>query len=166
MKTLLNWFGSMSIGAIWNKLKVAILVFAVSFMFWQGLQMTSLQKDVSNLETVQGQLQEQVEQVKENYKTLQLNYQLSAKTSEQYFDSVESLQTKSTELEKSFASLEKRSLPKGTTPREMYEKQPTGASGGLAEGIGVPATGDDLEWRKLLDNTFCEVQPADPKCTK
>lgn len=167
MMTLLSkFFSSLPLGAIWTKLKFALLVLAVSFMFWQGLQMTSLQKDVENLEAVQTNLQEQVKQVEANYKSLQINYQLSAKTGEDYVQSLNSLQTKSTELERSFAALEKKSLQGGTTPRVTYEKRPTGAH---SEPEGVSAgtlDGSDLEWRKLLDDTYCQVHPTNSKCAK
>lgn len=164
MKTLLlNLLGSFSLSGLWNKLKIALLVGAISFMFWQGLQMTSLQKDVSHLETVQTSLQAQVEQVEANYKTLQTNYNQSAKTGEQYFDSLNNLATKSTELEKAFAALE---ASKGTTTRETYEKRSTAAQGASGQVSGGTVDGDDLEWRKLLDNTFCEVHPANARCSK
>lgn len=164
MKTLLlNLFGSFSLSGIWNKVKIALLVGAISFMFWQGLQMTSLQKDVSNLETVQISLQEQVRQVEANYKTLQTNYNQSAKTGEQYFDSLNHLATKSTELEKAFAALE---ASRGTTPREIHEKRPTAAQRAPEQGFGTTADGNDAEWRKLLDNTFCEVHPTNSRCPK
>ncbi|MNL61678.1 hypothetical protein D3C87_1856340 [compost metagenome] len=106
------------------------------------------------------------------------NYKNSARTSLQYFESVNQLNGKSTELEKSFSALEVKAatatqkadaalaLNKGTAPRvsnETSSKQAHKSPGrDSSDGVG----GSDAEWRSLLDKTYCSVYPADIKCIK
>jgi chromosome segregation ATPase len=169
-------FNAATLGSLWGKLKGALLVVAVTFMLWQGFQMTSLQKDVSRLETTQASLQQQVEQVENNYKKLSDIYKQTNKTSSQYIESVKDLSGKSTALEKSFAELERETarasanaskaltMQTSTSARGDDEKRTTELSGALPEGMSGSAADVDLKWRKLLDDTFCTVHPD--KCVQ
>jgi hypothetical protein len=178
MKALFNLLGSLSLTTVWSKVKVGLLVAAVSFMAWQGLQMNSLQNDVTKLETVQSTLQLQVQQMAVDYSLLRDNYKTSAKTSEQYYESVKTLNGKSTELEKSFSALEVKtanaskkadtalSLNKGTAPEVSHETSAAQALKSLERGSSDGSGGSDAEWRQLLDNTYCSAYPTNAKCTK
>lgn len=176
MTALLAMFSSTPFAAVWGKVKLGLLVSAVSFMVWQGFQMTNLQHDVTNLETVQSSLQAQVQQMSIDYSTLRDNYKNSAKTSEQYIESITLLNGKSSELEKSFSALEVKaasasrkadtalSRQTGTTPGVSNE---TRSAQALTSTDGDVSGGDDrtdAEWRQLLDNTYCSLYPADTKC--
>lgn len=178
MMALLSLFGTLPLMTVWSKVKVGLLVAAVSFMVWQGWQMTSLQQDVTKLETVQSSLQIQVQQMSADYSMLRDNYKNSAKTSQQYFESVDVLNGKSTELEKSFSALEVKatqashkadtalSLQKGTAPEVSNETSSAQALTSIGRDSNDGAGGNNAEWRKLLDNTYCSVYPTDTRCTK
>lgn len=171
MKALLSLFSSLPLTTVWGKVKVGLLAGAVAFMVWQGWQMTALQKDVTKLETVQNSLQAQVQQMSVDYSVLRDNYKNSAKTSEQYVQSLTQLNGKTTELERTFTALDKKaaqapSTQPGTTQRASNETRSTQAHqspvGGTAGGVG----GTDADWRQLLDSTFCSTFPTDNKCSK
>lgn len=178
MIALLNLFSSMSLTTVWSKVKVGLLIAAVSFMVWQGWQMQTLQHDVTTLETVQSSLKIQVQQMSVDYILLRDNYKNSAKTSQQYFESVDALNGKSTELEKSFSALELKaanaskkadtalSLRQGTATGASNETSSTQARKSPERGINDRTSSSDAEWRQLLDNTYCSVHPADIKCSK
>ncbi|MDX9668754.1 hypothetical protein [Pseudomonas sp. P8_250] len=178
MKALFNLFSSLSLTTVWSKIKVGLLIAAVSFMAWQGLQMNSLQQDVTKLETVQTSLQLQVQQMSVDYSLLRDNYKNYSQTSEQYLKSVENLNSKSTDLEKSFSELESKaakaykkadtalSLQTGTTPEVNHETNATPALKSLGRGSSDGVDRSDAEWRKLLDNTYCSVYPTDTRCTQ
>jgi chromosome segregation ATPase len=177
MKALFSLISSVSMTTLWAKLKVGLLVSAISFMVWQGWQMNALQHDVTKLETIQTGLQLQVQQISADYTMLRDNYKNSAKTSLQYFESVNQLNGKSTELEKSFSALELKaanasqkadtalSLSKGTATRASNETSSTTARKSLGRDSNDGASGSDAEWRELLDKTYCSVYPTDNKCT-
>lgn len=175
------WFSALSPSAIWSKVKLALLVGSIAFMFWQGWQMTSLKSDVTRLETVQTSLQAQVQQISVDYSVLRDNYKNTAKTSEQYYESVRALGGKSVELEKSFAELElhaamfgNKTLKKPTTALATATGATTGVNNetsstqALTRPVGDAGNGDadtDAQWRKLLDTTYCSVATtSDPKC--
>lgn len=178
MTALLSMISSLPLTTIWGKVKLALLASALAFMVWQGYQMTTLQQDVTKLETVQSTLQAQVQQMSVDYNVLRDNYKNSAKTSEQYIQSVSALNGKSNELEKSFSALEVKaaqasqkadtalSLQRRTTPEVHDETSSTqahtGTVGAGSDGVG----GTDAEWRQLLDNTYCDTFPHDSGCTK
>lgn len=178
MKALIELVSSLPLSAAWSKIKMALLISAVSFMVWQGWQMSSLQKDVTNLEAVQSNLQAQVQQMSVDYSMLRKSYQNSARTGEQYLNSVNELNGKSMQLEKDFSALEKKalsashkadtalSLHKGTTPRVSNETSSTQARTSPVEDASSGASGSDAEWRQLLDNTYCSVYPTDINCPK
>ena len=171
MKALLSLFSSLPLTTVWGKVKVCLLAGAVAFMVWQGWQMAALQKDVTKLETVQSSLQAQVQQMSVDYSVLRDNYKNSAKTSEQYVLSLNQLNGKSTELERTFTALEKKAAEAqktqtGTTPRIYHETSSTQAHTSPGRGNGGGAGSTDAEWRKLLDSTFCSTFPTDNRCSK
>lgn len=178
MNALLSMISSLPLTSIWGKMKLAVLASALAFMVWQGYQMMSLQQDVTKLETVQSTLQAQVQQMSVDYTVLRDNYKNSAKTSEQYIQSVSALNGKSTELEKSFNALEVKaakaaqkadtalSLQRRTTPEVHDETSSTQAHTGVVGASGSGVGGTDAEWRQLLDNTFCDTFPDDSRCSK
>lgn len=178
MTALLAMFSSTPFAAIWNKVKLGLLASAIAFMVWQGFQMTHLQQDVTKLETVQTSLQAQVQQMSVDYSTLRDNYKNSAKTSEQYIESITQLNGKSSELEKSFSALEVKaasasrkadtalSLQTGTTPGVSNEPRSAQAHTSNDGDVGSGDGRTDAEWRQLLDNTYCSIYPADTRCTQ
>lgn len=164
--------------AIWSKIKIGLLVGAVSFMVWQGWQMSTLQQDVTKLEAVQSSLQIQVQQMSADYSVLRSNYKNNAQTSEQYVQSLNQLNGKSTELEKSFSALDKKAPTasqktdtaptpqRSTTPGVSNETSSTQAPTGLVGDVRRGVDSSDAEWRQLLDNTYCSIYPSDSRCTK
>jgi hypothetical protein len=171
MTALFNLFSSLPLTTVWGKVKVGLLAGAVAFMVWQGWQMTVLQKDVTKLETVQSSLQAQVQQMSVDYSVLRDNYKNNAKTSEQYVLSLNQLNGKSTELEKTFTALDKKGVETqptqtGTTPRVYHETSSTQAHTSPVRGNGGGVSSSDAEWRQLLDSTFCSTFPTDNKCSK
>lgn len=178
MNALLTMFSSLPLASIWGKVKLAVLAGALAFMVWQGYQMMSLQQDVTKLETVQSSLQAQVQQMSVDYSVLRDNYKNSAKTSEQYIQSVQALSGKSTDLEKSFTALEVQaaqasqkadtalSLQRRTTPTVNHETSSKSADKGTDGDVGSGDDGTDADWRRLLDNTYCDTFPDDAKCSK
>jgi hypothetical protein len=173
MNALANVISSLPLATVWNKIKLGLLLGATGFMIWQGWQMSSLQQDVTKLEANQTTLQAQVQQMSVDYSVLRDNYKNSAQTSEQYIQSLNQLNGKSNELEKSFTALDKkadtalsmqRKASAGTTPGVNHETSSTQARTGPAGASGGGAT--DAEWRQLLDNTFCTTFPADNRCSK
>lgn len=178
MIALLSLFSSMSLMTVWSKVKIGLLVAAVSFMVWQGWQMKTLQHDVTNLEVVQSSLQAQIQQMSVDYILLRDNYKNSAKTSQQYFESLDALNGKSNALEKSFSALELKaanaskkadtalSLKQGTAPGVSNETSATQALKSPERDSIDRDGGTDAEWRKLLDDTYCTVYPTNTRCTK
>lgn len=178
MKALLTMFNSLPVSAIWGKIKIGMLVGAVSFMVWQGWQMSTLQQDVTKLEALQSNLQQQVQQMSVDYSVLRSNYQNNAQTSEQYVQSLNQLNGKSTELEKSFSALDKKvamasqkadtapTPQRSTTPGVSNEKRSTQAPTSPVGDVSRRADGTDAEWRQLLDNTYCSIYPGDTRCNK
>lgn len=175
MKALLTTLSSVPLSALWSKIKLGLLIAAITFMAWQGWQMATLQQDVTKLEATQSSLQAQVHQMSVDYSVLRDNYKNSAQTSENYIQSLNHLNGKSTELEKSFTALDKKAdialslQRKGsatTTPGVSNETSSTQAHESPVGNVGSGVSGTDAEWRQLLDKTFCTTFPADDRCTK
>lgn len=175
MKALLSVISSLPLATVWRKIKLALLLGAVGFMVWQGLQMATLQQDVTKLEATQVTLQAQVQQMSVDYSVLRDNYKNNAKTNEQYIHSLNQLNGKSTELEKSFTALDKKAdkalklqgkASAATTPGVNDESRSTQAQQSPGGDVGSGVGGTDAEWRQLLDNTYCSVYPADTRCPK
>lgn len=175
MNALPTMFSSLSLTAIWSKVKLGLLLAAIAFMVWQGWQMSTLQQDVTKLEATQSSLQAQVQQMSADYSVLRDNYKNNAKTSEQYIQTLNQLNGKSAELEKSFSVLDKKtttalsqqrktSVP--TTPGVSNETSSTQAPQSPVGDVGGGVGGTDAEWRQLLDNTYCSIYPGDDRCTK
>lgn len=176
MKALLTLFSSLPITSVWSKIKATLLIGAVSFMLWQGWQMSNLRQDVTTLETIQSGLLAQVNQMSVDYRVLSDNFKNTAKTSEQYDRSVTELNGKSIQLEKSFSALQLKaavasvkadkalSLQASTTPGVSNETGYKQAPGSSVEDVGGGIGGTDAEWRQLLDDTYCSVYPTDAKC--
>jgi len=165
MNALIKVVSSLPLATVWNKIKLGLLLGAVAFMVWQGWQMSTLQQDVTKLEATQSTLQAQVQQMSVDYSVLRDNYKNNAQTSEQYIQSLNQLNGKSNELEKSFTALsQQRKASASTTPGVNHETSSTQALSGHAGAGDGGAT--DAEWRQLLDNTFCSTFPADNRCSK
>lgn len=165
MNALLKAISSLPLTTVWNKIKLGLLLGAIGFMVWQGWQMSTLQQDVTKLEATQSTLQAQVQQMSVDYSVLRDNYKNSAKTSEQYIQSLNQLNGKSNELEKSFTALsQQRKATAATTPGVRNETSATQARTGPAGAGDGGAT--DAEWRKLLDQTFCTTFPTDNRCSQ
>lgn len=171
---LLTMFKALPVATLWSKFKLGLLLAAIGFMVWQGWQMATLQQDVTKLEATQVSLQAQVSQMSADYSVLRDNYKNNAQTSEQYIQSLNQLNGKTTDLEKSFSELDKNTakasqkaitaVPRkgATTPGVSNETSSTHAHKSADGDIGS----DDAEWRRLLDSTYCSTFPTDNKCSK
>lgn len=137
---------------LWVKIKLGILGVAVVYMLVQAWMTMGMQTKIADLEQEQGKLRDQIVQVEKNYTFLSGVYTSTVDASKNYADAQAENKQKTTALEKSFAKLESASKVKGN--EQTKDASPSRDTNPTPD-----------EWRRVLDQAYCDTNPADSNCS-
>lgn len=140
---------------LWTKFKIALIGIAFILMFAQSFITYNLNNKVAGLEQTQLKLQQQITQVETNYSFLSGVYKSSNEAFEKYVEGSKATNDIAVGLEKQFSSL---------SAKEKESAKVSQQKSGIAPEVARVDNPTPSEWRKLLDDTYCQTNPSSADC--